>query len=319
MIKITKYLTLVTLALAPIVSNAEITPEQANRFLTIQPPMAMKNTLPKQYRDLESMAKVMFFSDQKENAEQGYKNYLVMKNKADMNNPYAAYNVGVYQAIHQSKLKFDYKTTLLYLKKGADGGVDESKYALALIYANKSDEVSKIINTGSRLQGESFSAEVERNGRQLRELSHQYILELAKKGHERAFLMACNYYVRGEYLEKSIEKAALCYNNAINVFDSGVARGLLAKIYFDSGYFNSIEFEKLGIELSKKAVEQNNVYAMVNLGKQLIHPRYASNSNIETGRLLLQGAAAHGDKVALDFLIKNFDDEGRLKQPLVKN
>lgn len=309
-----KYLLPIALAFLPVASSAEITPKQAEQFLLVQPPVPMSNKVPKQYRDIESLTKPMFFMDQKENLEQGYKNYLTLKNKADMHNPYAAFNVGVYQAINQDKFKFDYKTTLMYLKLGSDGGIDESKYALALIYANKSNEVATLINSNNRLQGESFEAEVQKNELQLRDLSNQYILELARKGHKKAFMTACNYYVKGEYLEKSIQKAALCYNNAVRAYDLGSARGFLAKMYFDLDYFDSIEFEQKGVELSKKAIEQGSVYAMVNLGKQLIYPKYLPYSDVETGRLLLQGAAAQGDKTAIKYLVEYFDGAGELIQ-----
>lgn len=314
-----KYLLPIALALTPVVCNAEITPQQADQFLLIQPPTApMSSKIPSQYRNLENLTKPMFAANRKESLEQGYKNYLILKNKADMNNPYAAYNVGVYQAINQDQLKFDYKTTLMYLKRGADGGVDESKYALALIYASKSDEVANLINNNSRLQGQSFELEVQKNQKQLRDLSHQYVLELARKGQSKAFLTACNYYVRGEYLDKSVQKAALCYNNAVKVFDSGTARALLAKMYFNLDYFDSVEFERKGVELSKKAIEQGSVYAMVNLGKQLIDPKYLPYSDVETGRVLLQGAAARGDKAAINYLIQYFDSEGNLLKPSSK-
>lgn len=310
-----KYFLPIALAFTPVICSAEITPKQAEQFLLFQPPVPMSSQVPKQYKNLESLTKPMFFSGQQENLEQGYKNYLALKNKADMNNPYAAFNVGVYQAINQDKFKFDYKTTLMYLKRGADGGIDESKYALALIYANKPDEVATLINSNSRLQGSSFEAEIQKNEKQLRDLSNQYTLELARKGHKKAFMTACNYYVKGEYLEKSIQKAALCYNNAVRVFDSADARTYLAKIYFNLDYFDSIEFERQGVELSKKAIEQGSVYAMVNLGKQLIYPKHLPYSDLETGRILLQGAAAQGNKSAIKYLVEYFDNDGELIQP----
>lgn len=285
----------------------------AEKILIHSPSPAMSKKIPPQYKDIEQLAVAMFSSDKKISLGEGYKNYLIVKNKADLSNPYASYNVGLYQIINRSFLKVDYNESLLYLKLAADGGIDDAMYSLALIYLNNTDEVAASINGPELIQSLRHKDVINEDKKRLREIGQQYVLDLARRGHEKAFMTACNFYTTGQIVTRSINNAALCYNNAINIFDSSIAKGLLAKIYFEVPEFNSIEFERLGVELSKQAATQGNMYAMVNLGKQLIKPNHIGRENVGLGVELLQNAAAHGDERAMDLLTQYLGDDGVLR------
>ncbi len=294
-------------------SAATITPEKAKDKLLFSPPTAMSKSIPVHYQDIERLTKEMFSADLAVRYGVGHRNYQTLKNKADLNNPYAAYNVGLYQIINRAKFGFNYSDSLIYLKRAADGGIHDAMYSLALIYLNNSDEVAKAINGPDWLQDARYSKAISEDKKQFRALGRQYIISLALNGHEKAFMTACNLFAKGEYFDRDIESAALCYNNAIKLFDSSIAKGLLAKIYFDVPQFDSKEFEQLGIKLSKEAASQGSVYAMVNLGKQLIHPKHLGREHVGVGVQLLQSAAAHGDERAIQILTEYLGEDGVLR------
>lgn len=291
----------------------DLTPMTAERFLLHEPPHAKSKELPQQYKDIERLTPQMFSSNQAVRMGDGYRNYLVLKNRADLKHPYAAYNVGLYQIVNREALGVSYTDSLLYLKMAADGGVDDALYSLALIYTNNTDQVAKVINGSDLQQNVRMDEVIESDKKRFRELGQEYILTLAQRGHERGFMVACNYFTTGQFFEKDITKAALCYNNAVKVFNSNIAKGLLAKIYFDVPEFDSLEFEKLGIQLSREAAAQGNVYAMVNLGKQLIMPKHIGRGTVDIGVRLLQGAAAQGDERAIELLRKHLGEDGVLR------
>lgn len=293
-----------------------ITPNEAKDFLLYSPPHAMNKGVPSHYKNIEQLTAAMFSKDKTIRLGEGYRNYLTVKNQADLRNPYASYNVGLYQIINRETLKTNYSESLVYLKLASDGGIDDAMYSLALIYLNNTDQVANIINAGDIVKGGQYEKVIAEDKQKFKELGQQYILALAHKGHEKAFMTACNFFATGQYLEREITSAALCYNNAVKLFDSNIAKGLLAKIYFDVPEFDSIEFERLGIQLSKEAAAKGNVYAMVNLGERLIRPRHVPRDQVEAGVSLLRNAAAHGDDRAIALLNKYLGDDGVLRVSL---
>lgn len=295
------------------VSADTITPEKAKEKLLYSPPTAMSKSIPAHYQNIERLTKPMFSSDRLVRYSSGYENYLALKNKADLRNPYAAYNVGLYQIINREKFGFNYSDSLIYLKLAVDGGIHDAMYSLAIMYLNNSDDVAKAINGPELIKGASYQKMIAEDKKQFRALGQQYILHLALNGHEKAYMTACNFFTKGEYFEKDVTSAALCYHNAIKVFDSSIAKGLLAKIYFDVPQFDSKEFEQLGIDLSKQAASQGSIYATVNLGKQLINPKHIGREHVGIGVQLLQGAAAHGDERAIAILKEYLGEDGVLR------
>lgn len=300
-------------AVAPLIAHADITPKQAETFLLQAPPKVLNTQVPKHYQTVERLTKAMFSNTAAERHGEGYRNYLIVKNYADLRNPYAAYNAGLYQVINRDKFGFKYTESLLYLKLAADGGVPDAKFALAQIYLNNTDEIAKLINGLSRLKGVDRNSAVVEDKQKFKALGQQYVLELAQQGHEKAYMTACNFYASGQYLQQDTIKAAVCYNNAIKSFDSSVAKSLLAKLYFEAPQFTDIEYERKGIEISKEAAAKGNMYAIVNLAKQLMKPNHAENLHLDIGLRMLQNAAAHGDEKAIDYLAQHLGEDGVMK------
>lgn len=307
-----------SLSLTSINTFANYTPSEAASFLQHNLPRVQADTHSKKYPYVEGLLEPMFSTNKKVAESQGYRNYLNVLNYANQGNPYASYNAGIYMMLNKEKFNFELTDILILLKKGSDGGIFDSKYSLALIYMNKAEDVAEILNKPqesvktTEKDKKDRVAIIKRDAGRFRELSQQYILELASKGHEKAFLMACNYYVRGEFLPQDSLQAAVCYNNAVKGFNSNVAMGMLVKLYFDDPTFSGIEFEKKGIDLAKKASHKGNTYAMALLGKQLIYPKNLPYSDVEAGTKFLKMAANSGDELAISYMAKYFDGAGRL-------
>lgn len=313
----------IILLLTALTANAEITSTDAAEFLLHNP--AKKYKLPDKINitSVEALTNPMFSSNENIKFQQGLQNFKVLQNLSNRGNPYAAYNVGMYMMLNKDKLGFDFSEVLLQFKKASDQGVLDAKYSLALIYQQQFLEVSTLVNTKDKSQirlsekeKKELKKQIKVDGGKFKKIAHQYILELAQLGHEKSFLASCNSYITGEILRPSIINAAICYNNSIRIYETPIAYGRLAKIYFDAPDFNDLEFERKGISLAQIGTKKGDTYAMTILGKQLIYPNYPDNSNIELGIKLIKGAAAHGDPIAIDYMRSYFDDAGRLlRQP----
>lgn len=299
-------------------SYADITPKQAEKYLLFTPPNPIHDDSKNKYSAVEKLVGPMFSPDLAVRYGQGYTRFLNVKNLADKGNPYAAYNTALYMLINREKFKFDYMQTLIYLKRAKDGDIADAKFALALIYMNQFDEVAKLINSQwsgasqTKQQKQAWEQGIKADTERLQHLSQQFILELAAMGHEKAYLHACNFYLSGVFLPKGSVMAAMCYDNAVRVFDSVAAKGLLLQLYFSDPAFNSLEFEQRGVALAKKVVVEGNARAMAVLGRQLIYPRHLPYSDPESGTALIQSAAAQGDELAHEYLQQYFDGAGRL-------
>lgn len=313
----------IVLLLTALNVNAEITQAQAASFLIHNP--AQKYKLPNTVNrtSVEALTPPMFSLNEKVKFSQGLQNFKVLQNLSNRGNSYAAYNVGLYMMLNKSKLGFDFSEVLVQLKKASDQGVLDAKYSLALIYQQQFMEVSSLVNTEnkaalklSKKEELELKNQIKADADEFKKIGQQYVLELAQLGHEKAFLASCNSYITGDFLKRSVLNAAVCYDNAIRIYDSHIAYGRLAKIYFDAPDFATPQFEQKGIDLAKVGAEKGDTYAMTILGKQLIYPNYLAYSNIDLGTQLIQGAAAHGDPIALDYMRSLFDGSGRLlRQP----
>lgn len=303
------------LLLSSVAAHADITPVQAERFLLFNPPQPIKDPAKVKYAAVEKLVGPMFSTDLSMRYGRGYTHFLNLKNMADQGNPYAAYNVALYMLINREKFKFDYMQTLLYLKQAKDGDIADAKYSLALIYQNQFTEVARMINPLASEQdkpSQKHQLTVQEDGKRLQHLSQQYILELSAMGHNKAYLSACNLYATGIYLPKDAVRAAMCYDNAIRVFDSMPAKSMLVQLYFSDPAFDSPVFEKRGVELAQKAVRLGDTRMMAILGRQLIYPKYLDYADVEAGSALIQSAAAQGDELAQRYLREYFDGSGRL-------
>lgn len=305
-------------------TKADISPSQADYFLIKNPAHKYKMPKTNNVMRVEALAAPMFSSDDNIRYGQGLQNFKVLRNLAlNDNNPYALYNVGMYIMLTKHKLNFELSDALLYLKRASDLGVLEAKYALALIYQSQFFEVSTLVNTENKnplsmstKAKEELAKQIDVDAQKFKKISNQYILEAAQKGFEKAFLLACSSYITGDLLPKNTIKAAICYDNAVRFYDSPIAYGRLAKIYFDSPEFDGYEFESKGIELAKKGMQKNDAYSMAILGKQLIYPKHLPYSNSELGIKMIQGSAAIGEPIAIKYSRDFFDGSGRLlRQP----
>lgn len=295
--------------------SAEMSQQVADKFLIHNPvkPLVSKNNA--YATQAESLAKAMFTGPYELRTTQGMQNYKVLLNYAKTGNPYASYNVGMYMVVHEGKFGFKLTDALLHLKIASDGGVDDAKYALALLYLNRADEISGLIQENSKSRGTGHmltQVNLNNDAQKLKQISYQYIMELASIGYQKAFLMGCNFYAKGQYLKQDLMNAALCYNNAIKTYNSSEAMGLLAKIYFQDKNFDSREFELKGIELANKASQMGDAYAMALLGKQFIYPKYLPVSDVKTGTALIFGSAESGNELGVTYKRQFFDGSGRL-------
>lgn len=300
--------------------QAQITPSQADSFLLNTPAYKYKLPQSDNLARIEALAAPMFSSVESTRYGQGFQNFQVLLNRAkNENEPYALYNVGMYMMLNKDKINFKLSEALVYLNKASELGVVDAKYALALIYRSQFMEVSTLVNTENKnplklstSAKKELQQQISKDADAFKQVAQQYILEAARLGHEKAFLMSCTSYQTGEFLPKNNQKAAVCYNNAIRYYDSSSAYGLLAKIYFSDPVFDSFEYETKGVELAKKGMEKNDSYAMAILGKQLVYPKHLNYSNAEVGVKLIQAAAAIGEPTGISYARQYLDGAGRL-------
>lgn len=297
---------------------ADISPQQADSFLLINPPKKIaENPVPKSPA-VERLLEPMFSPDLSIRYGRGYTHYLNMLKLAEKGDAHAAYNAALYMLVNREKFNFDYTRILMLLKVAKDAGHIEAKHTLALMYLNQNSEIAKLINqpdTDNKLSKknlEQIQQVVQKDSERLHHLSQQFILELASAGHEKAFLSACSLYVTGSYLPKDPVRAAMCYNHAMTTFKSPIAKGLLVQLYFNDKNFNSLDFEKKGVRLAQEAVLEGNVRAMAVLGYQLIYPKHLPYADVDAGVALLTSAAAQGDDFAQNIMRQNFDGNGNL-------
>lgn len=295
---------------------ANISTKEADYGLLTVPPAQYVQPHVVAYNLVENYTKPMFSKSEKLRLGLGYQNYKVVKNLADTGNPYAQYNAALYRILNEDYFEFDLPESLLMMKKAADSGVLDAKYSLAMIYQRRSLEISKLLNVAKNQKNNE--AEINNNANRLVDIGTQYVIEGAQKGHEKSFMMACNFYVRGHYLEKNSIKAAMCYENAVKVFKAPAAYGILAKIYFDDPHFDSLEYEKQGITLAKTGALLGDTFAMSILGLRLIYPKFIDYSDAETGTELIKAAFQHEDPTAKTYAQKYFDGSWRLLMPPIK-
>ena len=290
--------------------SATITTKEADYALLMAP--ATKYIQPKlvAYTTVEAYTKTMFSDNEKIRISSGFQNYKVVKNLADMGNPYAQYNASLYRIINQKYFDFEFGESLLLMKKAADAGVLDAKYSLGMLYQSRSLEISKLLNTH-----DYNLKEINKNSQRLLDLSYQYVLEAAFKGHEPSFMMSCNLYVRGVFLERSSKKAGLCYANAIRNYQAPAAYGILEKLYFDDPVFATAEYERAGFELAKTGALLGDTFAMSVLGLQMIYPEYSKPYDTERGIQLIKGAYAFNDPTAILYAKTYFDGSWRLLKP----
>lgn len=289
---------------------ANISTKEADYSLLTHPPTKYVQPDVVAYNIVENYTKPMFSQNEKLRIGTGYQHYKVVKNLADTGNPYAQYNASLFRMLNEQYFEFDLPESLLMMKKSADAGVLDAKYSLAMIYQKRSLEISKLLNEAN-IQKDN-EAEINNNASRLVDIANQYILEGAQKGHEKSYMMACNFYVRGQYLEKNSRKAAMCYENAIKVFKAPAAYGILAKIYFDDPLFESLAYEKQGMLFAKTGALLGDTFAMSILGMRLIYPKFIDYSDSEIGTELVKAAFQNGDPTAKIYAKQYFDGSWRL-------
>lgn len=305
--------------LTALAAQAGVPSSDAASFLLQHPAPKYKLPDTAAITSVEELTKPMFSLYEKVKFIEGLKNFQILQNLSNRGNPYAAYNVGIYMMLNREKLGFKFSDALLQLKKASDQNVVDAKYALALIYQQRSIEVSTLVNTADQHQiilspkeQIELNKQIKKDEIQFKNIANQYLLELAQLGHEKSFLAACNFYITGEVLKRNFLNAAICYDNAIRIYDQSVAYARLAKIYFDAPDFDEAVFEKKGMSLAETGARKGDTYAMAILGKQLIFPKFSGHSNIEMGTQLIQAAAAYGDPIGIDYMRLYFDKSGKL-------